>query len=398
MSFRLVIDKDTFIWLRESKGLVYNTSNFKSFEFDVSDEIRKVCEHLNELSNLYEIVLDESYSLNILLKEWIANLLYIDSAQLLSSEEEYLPSLKPVLRIQHDLVKIAKDRNFTEATNCLKEITIHLTGADLLEEEKSYHKQFIYPTRLRDELDIDKLIILLNSVPQKSNIQLNFVGNYSSCLAISELLSTRINTISFYFRIEDVCNSQESFQFINQYKIYVYCKCTESLSMHVKSILQKIDHPHFLFLVASEDDYNAVASVNKEKIDYDLIPLYTGENQDFFEENIYVNKTDCIESRIDKRHIFMNQALNGNFFGKLEVLSDGTIWENLNFSKLGSIDDNFFELLLLTFNSNRAWFYNRKQEPCTKCLYQWLCPPPLNYELVIGCPNLCHIKDYSEAT
>lgn len=26
------------------------------------------------------------------------------------------------------------------------------------------------------------------------------------------------------------------------------------------------------------------------------------------------------------------------------------------------------------------------------CIYQWLCPSPSNYELVIGQPNLCHIK------
>ena len=88
----------------------------------------------------------------------------------------------------------------------------------------------------------------------------------------------------------------------------------------------------------------------------------------------------------------MNQTLNGNFFGKLNILPDGSIWDNPNFSKLGSVKDNFFELLLSVFDSKKSWFYIRNQEPCTHCLYQWICPPPSNYETIIGEANLCHVK------
>ena len=30
--------------------------------------------------------------------------------------------------------------------------------------------------------------------------------------------------------------------------------------------------------------------------------------------------------------------------------------------------------------------------PCKDCIYQWLCPSPSNYEIVIGRSNLCYVK------
>lgn len=396
MKLRLTINKDTFIWLQETKGLAYNASNFKSFEFDISDEIQKICEHFHRLDNLYEVVLEESYNADIRLKEWIDNMLRIGSARITSFDKGSVPSLKPVLMVQYDLNKIVKDRSFTEAINCLKEITIHLNGLNLLKEEEDYYKQFIYPTGLIGELAIDKLRSFLEHVPQKENVKLNFVGDYASYSAVNELLEEldeRINTIAFYFRIEDFYRLGNLVQnVIGKYAVYLHCKCTDELSKYVEFAKQKIDHPYFSFLVASEDDIQVVETIDKNGLKYNITPLYTGKNGIFFEEYIYISREDCLDSKIGKRHLFMNQALNGNFFGKLEILPDGSVCDNPNFSKLGFIDDNFFELLLSVFKQNRPWFYIRNQEPCTRCLYQWICPPPSNYEIVIGCPNLCHVK------
>ena len=396
MRLKLTIDRNTFIWVHGSKGLVYNSSNFMSFEFDMSDGIKKVCDKLEILANLYEVSLDESYNQDNSLKEWVDNMLLIHSAKINTFDTDSIPSLKPVLKIQKDMNRIVSERDFTEAINCLKETTIHLNGLNISKKEEEYHKQLIYPIKTSEELDLNQLNSFLKNIPQKSNVKLNFVGCYSSNSSLSKLLdilNNRINTITFYFRIEDVYHLWDFVQIItNTYNINLFCKCTNELSQHINFIKNKISHPFLHFLVTSEEDINFLNSIDKEGIDYTITPLFVGNNKDFFKQYVYLTKEDCCESKVDKRHIFMNQTLNGNFFGKLNILPDGSIWDNPNFSKLGSVKDNFFELLLSVFDSKKSWFYIRNQEPCTHCLYQWICPPPSNYETIIGEANLCHVK------
>ncbi len=396
MRLRLTVDRNTFIWVHGTKGLVYNSLNFKSFEFNMSAGIKKVCDELDVLANLYEVSLDESYVQDPLLKEWVDNMLIIHSAELNKFNADSLPSLKPVLKIQKDIKRIVNERDFIEAVNCLKEITIHLNGFNISEKEKEYHKQLIYPIKSTEELDLEQLNVFLKNVPQKSNIKLNFVGCCSSSSSISKLLdilNDRINTITFYFRIEDVYRLWNLVQAIaNTYNINLLCKCTDELSQHMNFVKNKIAHLFLHFLVTSEEDINFLNSIDKEWVAYTITPLFVGNNKDFFKQYVYLTKDDCCESRVDKRHIFMNQTLNGNFFGKLNVLPDGSIWDNLNFPRLGSINGDFFELLLSVFDSKKSWFHIRNQEPCAHCLYQWICPPPSNYETIIGETNLCHVK------
>lgn len=38
---------------------------------------------------------------------------------------------------------------------------------------------------------------------------------------------------------------------------------------------------------------------------------------------------------------------------------------------------------------NTAWRNIRDVKPCSDCLYQFICPSPSNYELVIGKSDLC---------
>lgn len=133
-------------------------------------------------------------------------------------------------------------------------------------------------------------------------------------------------------------------------------------------------------------------TIDITNFNYNTTPIFTGNNYDFLSQYIYVEKDDLANIKMEKRYIFINQAINGNFFGKLEILPDGSVWDNQNFQKNGFINEDFSQLMFSIFDNKRAWFYNRQQEPCNHCLYQWLCPPPSNLELVLNKPNLCHIK------
>jgi uncharacterized protein len=158
---------------------------------------------------------------------------------------------------------------------------------------------------------------------------------------------------------------------------------------------QQIQNVKFHFFIEDEVQYRAV----NEFIDrFDLeniniVPIYTGKNDSFFTDNIFLEKEDIFSSIIDLRQIFRNQKLNSNDFGFLTVLPNGDVKANINREKLGNVYENpILELLYKELIENTAWRKIRNQGVCKSCLYQFLCPSPSNYEIVIGKPNLCHIQ------
>jgi pseudo-rSAM protein len=93
------------------------------------------------------------------------------------------------------------------------------------------------------------------------------------------------------------------------------------------------------------------------------------------------------------KDFFSRQVINIYDFGKISIMSNGDVYANLNHPALGNIyTDNIYEIINKEVDEGKSWFRIRNQEPCTNCVYQWLCPSPSNYEIAIGRPNLCHVK------
>lgn len=120
-------------------------------------------------------------------------------------------------------------------------------------------------------------------------------------------------------------------------------------------------------------------------------PYYKGINSAFFKEFVYIEAVDLLSKRLEKREIFAHKTLNLFDFGRLTILPDGKVYSNVNFPAIGTINDNIKELLYKELFHGKSWRRIRNKKPCSNCVYQWLCPSPSNYELVIGKPNLCHI-------
>lgn len=60
---------------------------------------------------------------------------------------------------------------------------------------------------------------------------------------------------------------------------------------------------------------------------------------------------------------------------------------------IGDSEEKINELVFKEMKNGKAWFLTRDEvSPCKDCLFRYLCPSPSNYELVIGKPNLCHVK------
>lgn len=151
----------------------------------------------------------------------------------------------------------------------------------------------------------------------------------------------------------------------------------------------------YIFNVTSERDCMQVEQLIEQfKINkYQVKPVYTGSNIIFFKKNIYLTKEDILSASISIKDFFIRQSMNVYDFGKINIMPNGDVYANLNHPILGNIYINsIYDIVQKEIDEGKSWFRIRNQVPCNSCIYQWLCPSPSNYEIAIGCSNLCHIK------
>lgn len=98
-----------------------------------------------------------------------------------------------------------------------------------------------------------------------------------------------------------------------------------------------------------------------------------------------------IYANINKKYL-ANQAINTYDFGKINIMSNGDVFANMNFLPIGNIyKDSVYDIVCKELNEGESWFRVRDKEPCNRCVFQWLCPSPSDYEIAIGLTNLCHV-------
>lgn len=155
--------------------------------------------------------------------------------------------------------------------------------------------------------------------------------------------------------------------------------------------------PNNLKLVVLVEDDKAYSYVHKvlgcyDMVNYECIPVYTTRNKGFFEDFVYLSEEDILSTPIEFRHIFCNQKLNSSCFGTLVLLPDGACKASPYTQSIGTLQGKSLpELVYHELIYNTAWRKTRCYEPCSSCLYQYLCPPPSTYEQAIGKGNLCNI-------
>ena len=163
------------------------------------------------------------------------------------------------------------------------------------------------------------------------------------------------------------------------------------------NLLEKQNMDYLLrFRVASDSDYelfntNFVPLLPENT--YITEPLFNVKNLDFFEKNVFINETDIFAEPIPQRTVFANSILNSNFFGHLYIDCTGDVKSNPNCKQLlGNISTHtFYQLIAEELINCHSWKKTRTKSPCNKCVYQFLCPPPSNYEYALKQNNLCHI-------
>ena len=309
-------------------------------------------------------------------------------------------NLLPILNLQDDIERLKVDDESDvgeKSLRYLNELNIFLNDLCNLNCQhcQKYYKQTgsCYKSQSNIFIHPDKIKELLDSLAYSSLKKINFLGGN---ILLYPYLNELINLLKHYdFDFHFWIYWENFIQKISGWNI------KQEIIVHfpndiniLKECISKNNKHIFHFFIEDEGQYNnAISIVEATGIkEYKIIPIYTGENNLFFIEKIYLSKEDIFASPIPQRIIFCNQKLNSNHFGKLYILSDGEIKANMNSSTLGNIYENsLLEVIATELNTNTAWRTIRKGTPCSDCLYQYLCPPPSNYETIIGKPNLCHV-------
>lgn len=378
INYWFTIEPYVFVGLTNQSALLYNTLDRVSIESDSEEVINLLRETLQVENNGVVLLTNERYKQKGI-NDFIFKLRNNFMGDIINVS---LSKAKPVQLLPYynfpNKQDIYKKHNFTSSKNVLEnlsEISIHLDSTT----------------------DLRKLIPFLQSI--SGNPIFNIIGSLEEVSNYHELLSffdqhpAPKNICCSY---KDIINLQPIFENNFWYRISVHFPIDIKRWEHARKILVNQAFPvEYIFNVTSdEDSHQTEHIVDQFQIDkYRIVPLYTGDNILFFEENVFLKREDILFTSLTIKDFFSRQAINLYDFGKINIMPNGDVFANLNYPVLGNIyTDDIYKIVHKEVEEGKSWFRIRNQEPCCNCVYQWLCPPPSNYEISIGRPNLCHIK------
>jgi len=391
----------TFLWLKNGKALLYNTDNQLSFVINCSSEIEDVCKKFLLLENLYTIELEQNQILESTVCKFIEEIEQTGSGVLVERNEintrpvSYFPYFKLQKNVEHLKLEQGWGIGGTVINN-VHEVTLYLNGSK--NGHNSFYKQIHYPVDLDGSLDVDSAISFISEFKGGNLHKINIVGdifNYHKFEFLLDWLLLQKFDIQLFFLIEDLNVWDHSFEkcFVKGVNINLIIDDISSISKLddiKKDVLLKVNP---VFAASSEYEAEKFSDIMvKYGIeDYDILPLFTGKNHDFFERFVFTTNDDIENIKLSKREIFVNMALNIHFYGKITVMPDQKVYANVNNAPLGFIGDPVYNMIYKEMTEGQSWLRIRNIKPCCDCIYQWLCPSPSNYELAIGKANLCHV-------
>jgi len=399
--YRLILSQDTFLWVKNNEGLAYQSKNYRAFVFSLSEKLCKICRHLLTLDHLYTVELTEEALNDNDVRRFVDQLLEIDAGRLIpcTGEKKGAVSLMPVLKIHEGIDEFIRKHERGVGGKIIQhihELTFYINGSQYGNDR--YHQQTIFPTKNASVLDAGKIIRFIRNSRNPFLSKINLAGNIFSYLGFDELLrdieSFEI-PVTVCMTASDVLDNKELLKTSEWRNKSSFCILMDKKN-GIESVVAFFDELGIDFsadfIIFSEQDYLDIEKISAT-IKSNFVPLYNGENIDFFESTIFIRQEEILASALSKREIFMRQATNIFHFGRLTVLSDGNVYADVNQPPLGTIDDTVYSIVYKEFTKGKSWFRVRGFTPCKDCIFQWLCPSPSNYEIVIGRSNLCHVKD-----
>lgn len=373
------IEPYVYVGLTDTCTLLYNTLDGVTIESDRM-EVNELLKELLIPENFGVVLLTEKRYMQNDVRSFIKELRekYMGDVIDVNLSQGKPVQLLPYFNYSSNNIEIYKRHNSPPnkgALDNLSELSIHVDNST----------------------DLTKLLSFLQRT--HSNISFNIIGNisevknYRKLLSFLDQLLSPKSIICSYLHISSI---RPLFENNFSYRIKVDFPVDIKQWNNVQQLLRYREFPvDFIFNVSSEDDYSQTEQiVERFQIEeYHINPIYTVDNIRFFEEHVFLTREDILSTSMSIKDFFSRQSMNLYDFGKINIMPNGDAYANVNHPVLGNIyTHNILEIVSNEMIKGQSWFRIRNQAPCNNCIYQWLCPPPSNHEIVIGRPNLCHVK------
>ncbi len=393
----------------QKKILLYNTQDGQNVEFE-SEICKELIIKVYDKLNLGVVLLDTKYIQDSECNEFILTLINKRIGNVLDVIEGAPKPIKlvPILNLQRDIDRLKADGEMSIGVglmNYLTEINIYINGKCNINCPycNDYYKQAISCTRSNDDVilspkEIKNIFYQIGHAPiGEINLLGGDISAYPFWKELHEITEEYKSRLHYWLHFKQIKENGLFFKIddVSKISVIVNFPVNEREFANQMIVLKMKNNVGFHFFVENELHYNMVEKwVEEFKIrEYHIIPFYTDANLAFFQENVFLEKTDIFSEIVAQRTIFCNQKLNSNFFGKLYIFPNGSVKASTNTEVIGNIyNDSVLKSIYNEMDINTAWRRIRDEEPCNLCLCQYLCPSPSNYEAVIGKTNLCHVK------
>ncbi len=406
--FWFYIEPFVYISMVNDNVLFYNTLNKKHILFNKDNNFFNFIQ-LIELKKNYVLEIDLSSNIRSFIKKikkyYMGDIIPVEE----SIKKPF--QFKPIYKISyvdyhdHESNTYVKNSNNTIAN--IREMTFYINTScsQRCHFCEKANKQFntCYSNNHNKELDYTVLKESLIKISETNVKQININGgNVTKYSKFKELL-TFLGKIRKNIGIcINYLNIQEFKDYISYFKqegkvlrIYIHPPFDLHLLHYIKNLLV-VYNIELIFIIQNEKELSELNKIIDEYSfeDYTIQPLYDN-NLSFFKKNVFNTKKDILERKIEMNEIFINNEINGFYYGKLIVMNDGHVYTNPNTPTIGNIISDSMQIVMNNaLEEKGSWKKIRKnEEPCNQCVYNVICPPIGNYEHVIGRNNLCKINN-----
>lgn len=405
----LYIESYVFIWKNDAMILLFNYINSKKLIIKRTILIEEIINALLKPDAFYCTKLNEKYLSDKDVRKFIDNLSDNSFGNVVYLEEIDRPIIIPpslyfnkMISDKHNII----NNQFYDSRvlDNLLEITIQLTGkcSNRCNGCDEFYFQMTHCYHSKKELSRASLQTIIKQINFLNIRKINLIGgnlfaSESFLEKVEDLCTTnslRIFHINFiHASVESILSllNKDSKALIKI--IYHYKYHSKKLQMLLSNLSHKTNNIIIVFVLESQgslDKLNKFIS-NDFDFQFEIYPFFNGENVEFIKENCFFNNNDLVNLKSSKKQIFANQVINTNYFGKIHICSDGTVYDNVRYHSVGNILNNYIEEIVskIIINGN-SWFWIRNNEFCKDCLFRLLCPPPTNIEGIMETSSICN--------
>ena len=388
------------IWKNQSEVLFYNIANNIQTRFLLDEESAFLVDRLLDVRNLYCISLTERQRNLPIVEELIAKQLGV----VVSCAYEDRPTTIPPMHLLENRYDDGKESNSVHVLDLVRMLTIHLergcnrfcTNCLILFKQTHYCTRAQYQGTAFNAQRIVSKVLKMKSLT-KINLLITVVDQ--SVLDFIRVLSLTGTLLCYYIDWKNV--SYEIIASLHDANKSALIKVLINLAEVSSSEFEQLIELQSTFKestilvvgISSEAELNRINTFlarNPEQSNIELFPFWSGGDCKLIHSHYLLSDKELQTISVDQNRIYGNRELNFALFGELVVHPDGTVRLNENTEVIGSIEDDWTEMLNKALNKPNPWLMTRgKTKPCSNCIYRDLCPPIRNLELYMGDKLAC---------